>query len=134
MTLYKAESVCLCGCSPDLLLSGVQFVVTDVLTERGVEQGRLLTDDAETGTQVSDVVVADVPAVERDGALLRKVETLQQLHDCRLAAARGTHEGHLLSGTDLQAQSTEDVLLPRLVAETHVFEGDVSLNALAQHL
>ena len=76
----KAEGIGLSSCCSDLFLCGIKFVVTNILTERSIEKSGLLTDDPEARTQVRDVKVTNVYAVDSDRALVREVETLQQLY------------------------------------------------------
>ena len=50
----------------------------------------------------------DVGAVDADGASGGVVESLQQLDDGALAAARRAHQSHRLAGHDVQVQVRED--------------------------
>src|SRR5262245_20023534 len=70
-----------------LVERGVRVGEHEVVVDRAAEQYRLLRHDAEVLPKLIGAQVADVPSVNRDAALLRLVEALQQLCQGALAAA-----------------------------------------------
>jgi len=51
----------------------------------------------------------DVHTVDHDGPRRRRVQTCQQSEQRALAAARGSHDGHELSGWDFQIDTAQNV-------------------------
>jgi hypothetical protein len=117
VTLDEGKCVGHLGRTPDLLLSGSQFVITNVISEGSVEEHGLLADHSEFATEVVHIEVFDVDAVDGDRPRLLIVEALQQLHDGGFSAARGTDKGDLLSWFDLDVHVLEDVLVSAVIFE-----------------
>jgi hypothetical protein len=120
-------------CLDDLLLPDVPHVVSDVPLDALVEQHRLLAHDPEGPSQLVDVVVANVVALEEDIPLRRLVEAQQQLENGGLAAARSPHEGHFVALSDAEVDAAEGVVLSTFVPETDVLELYVSFYRIGQH-
>ncbi len=67
------------GCRYHLLICGVQLAVGNVIAHVTREQCGLLRYQGNVLAQLLEAHVANVLSVEQDAALLRVVETLQQL-------------------------------------------------------
>ena len=97
----------------------------DVLKDRAREQDGLLRDQPHLGPERRDVERPRVDAVDDHGAARDLVEAQQQLHDGRLAAARGAHERARRPRRDVEAEPGADgPVRPRGVAELDVDELD----------
>ena len=77
----------LVGRLPDIVKSGTVQVVLDVVADGIVEKSGLLADDSKGTSEVMDIVVLDIHAVDQYLPAFHVVEPLQQLVDRRLAAA-----------------------------------------------
>ena len=74
------------GCLLDLVVGGLRVTVEDVLEDGVVEQDRLLHHQTHCVSQLLQVVVSDVDAIDGDRAVVNVIETKDQRHDRRLAA------------------------------------------------
>jgi hypothetical protein len=72
----------------EFLVGGVRLREAQVLADRGVEQIRLLRDDADEIGQSLEAQVADVHAVDRYSPAADVVEPRRQVSERRLAGAR----------------------------------------------
>lgn len=109
-----------------ILVGGRGPRVADVVHERVVEQHRLLRHDAEVAAQAGDRDVADVGAVDGDGAAVGVVEAEEQAQQRRLAAAAFADDGDGRARWDVE----RDVFQrgpPPVVGEGDVAEGDVAV-------
>ena len=113
----------------NLLLAGVHGAVGDVVADGGGEEEHVLLDGADGLPQGGEGGVADVYAVDGDGAGGDVVEAGHEADDGGLAAAGGAHEGDDLTGLRFQAHTLEDGA-DGVVAEGDVLEADVPLHAL----
>ena len=116
---------CPAGGVPDLGLAGAEAAIGDVLADGAAEQEDVLLHDADLAAQRRERHVADVDAVDRDGAAVDLVEARQQRADRRLAGARGTDEGHGLAGPDRQVEAVENIA-SRRIAETDISVLDIA--------
>ena len=91
----------------DLWLGDVIVAVANVLLDGGLEEHRLLADDADVLTQPLDVVVANVLAVDLHLTGDDVIEALQQLHRGALAAAARSHQRHRLADVHFQVQTLQ---------------------------
>lgn len=84
----KLHRVCLFRCLPHLLFSSLGTSIEYVLTNRSVDQERLLPDHADFAAQVANVKVSDVDAIDCDDAAVGFVKAQQEIENSRLPAAR----------------------------------------------
>jgi hypothetical protein len=126
--------VALVGSGDHFLPGGVEAIVDDIFFDAVVEEHRFLADHSHAGSQVVDVVVFDVYAIDEDLPHVGVVEALQKLMNGRFAAARGTNEAYLLPSLDLEAEIFEDGLISGGVLESHISEDDVSVDGRGQLL
>ena len=114
-------------------------VVVPVVAEEDVvpygpfHQLAVLQADAHAITaQAGQVHVFQVVLVIEDGAALGLLKAQQQAHQGALSAAGRPHQGHVVSGIDMQVQAVEDVGHVLGIAELETVDGDVSAHALQQ--
>src|SRR4051794_21399576 len=67
----------------------------------------------------------DVDAVDQNATFTRVVESAEQVHECRFAAAAAAHDADGLAGSDFKIDVAQHRLVP-LVAKRDVFEADTS--------
>ena len=111
---------------PELLVRGVRVAVAQVARDRAAEEVGLLGHHADARPELLAIDLADVDAVDEHGAGGHVVEARQQVHERRLAAAGGAHDGRRLAGTRLEGDVAQDGLLGARVAEGHAAQLDVA--------
>ena len=84
----------------DRVAAGVRVAVGDVVGDRVLEQDRLLEHDADLAAEAAERDVADVVAVDPDGARIDVPEPREQVHQGRLAAAVGADQRDRLAVPD----------------------------------
>ena len=89
----------------DVGVRGVEARVAQVLHDGGVEEDRVLRDDAERGAETGERDASDVLVVDLDGAGGDVVETVEQLQERGFAGAGLADEGDGLAcvGVDVDA-------------------------------
>ena len=95
--------------------------VSDVLPDTGRKQHGLLEDDGELVPQVGEAVVAQVHAVEEDGAGRRVVEAGQETHEGRLPGSSRPHDRDARAGRHCERDVVQYRTV-RIVGEEHVLE------------
>ena len=112
----------------DLGVGGAIFAEPDILLDCRAEQHRLLIDDRQMSSQPRQLKFLHVRVVDVHRTLDRVVETLQQLHARRLAAAGRADERHRLAGFDLEVDAVEERDIgPRRIVEWHGAKLDVTI-------
>ena len=106
----------------DLLLARPGATVGDVLCDAGREQHGLLEHDRELVAQLGESVVAQVHAVEQDGAGGRVVKARQQTHQRCLAGPRRSGDRHARARRRFERDVVQD-RMRGVVGERHVAEG-----------
>src|SRR3989454_4332882 len=96
--------------------------VRDVLPDRGVEQERLLRDDAEKPPIGRLLERPQIPPVDGNRTLQRVIEAEDEVRERRLACAARPDQRHDLALLDLEAHAAQDGLAA--VVERHVAEDD----------
>ena len=115
-----------------LLQRRLRQAVADVVQHRAVEQVRILEHHADLPAVVPGVELAHVHAVDPDRAARHVVETRDQVHDRRLAAARRPDEADQLTRLHVEAHAAQH--LPHaVVGERHVLERHPALHRLEPH-
>ena len=89
------------------------------------EEERLLQDHTDLLAQARLGQLADVLAVDEDGAAVDVIVSCQNIDDSRLAGAGGAADTDHLSRLGLKAIVLEN-LASRHIAEVHIFELDVA--------
>ena len=107
----------------------VLAAVGDVVADRAREQEGLLRHDTQLLVETDLVVLVHGHVVDRDGARRRVVEAGDELHDRALARAGLADERDGLARDDLHVDAAERVVDGARVAEAHVVELDVALDA-----
>ena len=115
--------------SIDLLVGRVRAAVGDVLAHGAGEQVRLLQHDAHVARQRAPLDVADVVAVDADGAARDLVAAADERRDRRLAGAGVADEGDRLARLHVQVDVLEDRHALDVV-EVDVVEVDAALDRL----
>ncbi len=108
------------------LVGGVGTAEGDVVADRPAQQHRLLQDEADLAAESVQPVVADVAAVDADGAGVEVAEPRDEADERRLAAAGGTDDADGLARLDGEG----DVAQHRpfgVVTECDVLEFDLAL-------
>src|SRR2546425_789030 len=96
--------------------------VRDVLADHGIEQERLLRDDAEQPPVSRLLERPQIPPVDRNRSLPRIVEAQDEVGERRLARAARSNQRDDLALPDLEAHAAQDRLAA--VVERHVTEDD----------
>ena len=121
----------LAGRLHDLLHARLPTVipVLDVVRNAPVKQDRLLRHNPNLGAHVGHVDALDALALHLQRPAVEVVEALNQLDDCRLAAARLADQGDALACLDVQGHAVEHSDIgPRRVVELAVGQLDVALH------
>ena len=113
----------------DLVRGGVR-AVGDVLADGAGEEDRVLQDDRDLVAQPGCRAVADVAAVDGDGALCGVVEAGDEGRQGRLPGAAGAGQREALAGGDGEADVVQRAALVA-VLEGDVAQGDLALGPWA---
>ena len=116
-------------CRDALLVRRLWRAVADVLQHRPFEDKRLLHEHADLLSQRMQRRPAHVHAVHLHAALVDVIKACEKADDRRLARARWSDQGDLLTGIDMQIEVFEDVDA-RLVAKGDVVEVHFALHVL----
>src|SRR6266851_7186782 len=108
-----------------LRLRRVRLRVEEVVADRGMEEEGVLEDHPDLAAQRFEREIANVVAVQPDGAELRIVETGQQVGDRGLAGTGRADQRRQLAGLDLEGNVFERRAIIRAVAERHLVELDL---------
>ncbi len=92
----------------DLVLAGAGAAIADVVADRIVEQHRVLRHDADGAAQAVLAHVAQILAVDADGAAIDVVEAEQQPRDGRFAGAARAHDRDRVARRHAKAQIVQD--------------------------
>lgn len=114
--------MCLSGSFKDFLVRGTRSTVPNVVQDRPVEQGSVLWHDANVGSQGLQVKVANIGAVDRDGALTRLKEAKQEFENGGFTATAGSNDRHASSSWDFHGESIQDGVAVVPVAKDHVVQ------------
>ena len=115
----------------DVEFSRIRVRVFEVIHDGRVEQNRVLGHNADVFPKAVELQVADIPAVDPDGAAVHVVEAVQELEAGRLAASRFSHERGLRPGRDSKTDPVDRrVPLLSLVGEPHIAELDFAFGRL----
>jgi hypothetical protein len=101
----------------------VQPTIPHVMQHVRMEQRGILRHDAQRAADAVDLEVVDVLVIDVDLTGRRKVEPVQQPHDCRLAAAGWPDKRNFLARGDREAQVTENGAVG-VVREVDVLEAN----------
>src|SRR6266851_750001 len=107
----------------DLVLGGARPAVSNVLGDARREQDGLLQHDGELTTQIGDVVLAQVYAIEQDSPRGRIVETRKQADERCLPGSGRSHDTHAHPRGDLEGRIAQRRARPG-VDEGHSVEND----------
>ncbi len=118
------------GGGDHLGLGRVRPCIQEVLPHAGMEQVRVLENHPNLLPERLDGQVADVVAVDPNGALLRVVEAGQQARHRGLAGAARPHQGGQLAGIDGKRHIPQRRFDGRRVGEGHLLEGGRSAGVL----
>ena len=113
---------------PFLVVAGGDASERDIVARGEVVAHEILEDDAHAAAQLFDVVFAEVMAVEQDAALVRVVQTCQQLHQGGLAGAVLAHQRHHLARLEGEAEMAHRPARGAGIDEADILEDE----ALAQ--
>ncbi len=94
-----------------------------------VEEHDLLADEGDVGAQGGQRELADVDAVEQDGARVGKVEARHQVHERALAAAGVADQGQGLTRLDADGNAGERRRVTGVVGEADIAELETAAGA-----
>jgi hypothetical protein len=101
--------------------------VHDVALDSSGEQGRLLTDETDLGSQPLEVQITEVNAVEENTTSEGIVEALNKSNGRRLARSGSTNEGACLAGREGEVDVLDDgYSRTRRVVERDAFKNDLA--------
>ena len=112
----------------DFGVGGVRLADAQVFRDRAVEQQRLLEHDADIAAQPDQPEIADIGAVDRDGARLRIERAIEQRQRRRLAAAGRPDQRDAVAGQRLEGQIDDGGTLA-VVGKRHILEFDMAVHA-----
>ena len=118
---------------PDLYFARVRLRQRHVGAERVVEQISVLRDERDAAAQVVELVLAQIVAVERDGALGRIPEPQQQIGERCLAGARRTDNRNGPAGADVEVDTAQYRPLRARIAKCNIGDSDRAAVAAQQH-
>ena len=116
------------GGGNDLFVGGIQTAIADILHDGALEQPGVLQHHAEALAQGTAVKVADVVAVQGDGAGIHIVEPHEQLDHGGLTGTGGANDGDLLAGLHIAAEIVDDGLFGH-ITEPDMVKGDLTIDA-----
>src|SRR5450756_1792285 len=111
------------GGSHDLLLRSIVAPIGNILTDRTVEQPRVLQNHTEHGAQTAPTHRSYVDTVERDLAVLDVIETHEQVDERCLACPGRSNDGDGIALLDVEIHIS-DQGFGRPVAESDMIELD----------
>ncbi|MNM96260.1 hypothetical protein D3C81_1087290 [compost metagenome] len=97
-----------------------QVAIGDVVGHGIAEQGHVLSHLGDMPTQVQQLVLFHLDAIDEDFALVVVIETRNQVGQGRLAAARTPHQRHHLPGLDRETDVIEHLTLGVRVGKAEV--------------
>ena len=112
--------------SIDIFIRGILAGILQVVHQTFVEEYSVLWNHTNVAAQAVNGDAFGVVLIDLDGSRLGIVETEQQSEDCRLAAARLTHQSGRRTGLAAEAQSLQS-RLARVIREVHVIVADFTL-------
>ena len=101
----------------DRLGAGAGVAIGNVAGHRVVEQHGVLIHHRDQAAQIGQGQLAQIDAIEGDGAGLGFVEAAEEIDDRALAAAAGTHQGHGAAAGQLQIELVDHRVVA--IGETH---------------
>lgn len=122
----KAQGLGFPCCLSDLLSRGID-IVFDVASYCTWKQAWLLIDGSKVRSEVVNVVVIDIDAVD-DDLPFRIIEPLKKLNWGWFAASRRTHESNFIPFPHLHWYVIENRLSVLIIAEGYILELDLPLN------
>mmetsp|Transcript_45993 Transcript_45993/g.144258 ORF Transcript_45993/g.144258 Transcript_45993/m.144258 type:complete len:439 (+) Transcript_45993:721-2037(+) len=109
--------------------------VHDVVLDRHGKQDWLLLHQTDLVTEPLGIILQDVHSVDKDGASLAIVETLDEIDEGGLAASRGANKGKSLTRGKIDREAVHDLDLgPGWVMEVHILELNVSFNPVGSNV
>src|SRR6476661_5857616 len=110
----------------DVVPGRVPATVSDVVTDRVVEQHRILRDDADRSAKALLNDPRNVLPVDRDRPGRRIVEAIEETGDGRLAGTGRADDGAACARRYVDVEAFQD-FAPRIIAEMDAVEPDVAL-------
>ena len=120
---YELVGVCRLGRRDQFVFGSLGLRVADVLGEAGREEHRVLRHDRELTSEVRQLEVAEVDAVEPDLTLRRVVEPREQIDQRALAGAGRARDAEARAECDVEGDVMQDRTIVA-VGERDVTEGD----------
>ncbi len=117
------------GCVHNLIVTGIQPSITDVVPDAAREEMRRLKYDADAAVDRSELVVQIVMPVDSNGPFGGLIETTEQIHNGRFAAAGWADKSDHFTRLNLQREVRED-RFAILIIEVHMFELDLAHQCL----
>ena len=114
----------------DFRLGGARLSVGDILRDRAAEEEHFLRHERHLAAQFVEAVIGGGPSVEKNGTLLRIVETEQERRDGRLARAARPDQRDDFARLRGEAQMLEHLDFgPRGIGEGDAVESDIAAKA-----
>jgi hypothetical protein len=127
----KLKSICDLGCLVDHFIRGVFTTIEDVLTDGVVEKLRLLHHQPHPLSQLPQVVVPDIDAIDQELSVGDIVEPHNKAYQGAFPCPTLTNHSQALVVADLKVETLEDpVIFLRGVPEPDVFKLDFSREGL----
>ena len=97
----------------------------DILADRHVEQHVLLEHHSHAGAQGVARHLAYIDTVDTDPALVRLIQTQDQVEQRALAGAARPHNRDILPGAELERQTVENRIFAAFIFEDHTIKRNV---------
>src|SRR5690606_963482 len=104
------------------VVAGIDAADRDVLGRTQVVAHEILEDHADVVAQFVEVVVAKIPAIEQDAALIRAVQPREELDHGGLARAMLADQGEHLGRAEMEIEMAYRPALRARIAEADVLE------------
>src|SRR5213075_1460308 len=100
----------------------------DVLADAASEEPVFLQHDADLPAQPRGIGEREVDAVDQDAPALRHVESLCELGERALAAARATDDAEHFARLEVERDAAQHLGALRAIAEMHIIKLDRALD------
>jgi len=120
--LHEIQNLCVAKSRAELLVGRIGPGIQQVGADGVVEEMSLWVTMPDTAVERVELKVADIDAVDADGAALRVVEARDKMGDGGFAGSRGSDQGDQLARSNAEADVVEDGCLRALVGNGDGFQ------------
>src|SRR5690606_1513123 len=99
----------------------------EILEDRTRKEKDILEHNGQVRSQVVELVIPDIPAIDSDAAIVHIIESVEQVDDSRFAGAGTADDGEGLAGPELKAELVEHFIFS-IVGKIHLIELYIALH------